>query len=124
MSTEAETMQMPEGLSPLGKKAYEAIMSHLRKNDATDTGGCKAFYSPQEWEDRGERYGTGSVLVVVYDGGDHRRFFNLDSAFVYNPVKGHDVACYDWHEGMGAALGEVGLYFEECTGWFCAVYEV
>lgn len=123
MSTEAETMQMPEGLSPQGQKAYEAIMDHLRKNNATDTGGCKAFYSPQEWKDRGEKYGNGSVLVVVYDGGDHRRFFNLDSAFIWNPITGQDQACYEWTEGMNEALSEAGLYYEECTGWFCAIYE-
>lgn len=122
MSTEQD-MEMPEGLSALGKKAYETIMAHLRKNYATHAGGCKAFYSPKEWEDRGEKYGTGSVLIVVYDGGDHRQYFNLDAAFIWNPILGRDQACYAWTEGMNKVLSEAGFYYEECTGWFCAIYE-
>jgi hypothetical protein len=102
----------PEGLSPEGEKAYDAIMQVLRENGATNTGEGKAFYSPKEWEERGESYGQGAVLIVVYDGGDHRRFFNMDAAY----------PTYMSHLKMTNALGAKDLFFEECTGWYAAVY--
>ena len=62
--------EMPEGLSPKGEAAYDAIMACLKKHEATNTGGCRVFYSPQEWAERKETYGTKAELIVVHDGGD------------------------------------------------------
>lgn len=103
----------PEGLSEAGSKAYDAIMQIITENGATNTGECKAFYSPTEWEKRGESYGKGAELIVVYDGGDHRRFFNMDAAY----------PTYISHLKMVNALGAEGLFFEECTGWYAAIYK-
>lgn len=103
---------MPKGLSRKGQEAYGIIMEVLRAHDGEDTGGCKSFYSPAEWKARGEEYGTESELVVVYDGGDLRPFFNMDDAY----------PGYDLHEKMRQALAKAGLYAEECTGWYGAVY--
>lgn len=72
-----------------------------------ETGGCRAFYSPEEWGQRGEDYGTDSELVIVHDGGD------LSVAGGYSPV---------W-EKINAALHERGLWAEQCTGWYSAVYK-
>lgn len=114
-----ETMQniaidlaRPENLSPEGNAAYDTILSFLKEIDLMYTGGCKVFYSPEEWKERGEQYGTKSHLVVVYDGGAHGQAFSLD----------HAAPSYVHHEAMRDRLGEIGLYTEECTTWYCAVY--
>lgn len=103
----------PEQLSKRGRQAYAVVMRVLKRFGATDTGGCKAFYSPKEWKARGESYGLESELIVVYDGGDHRGAFE--------PEAEHEDSM---HNAMDAALKEVGLYFEPCTGWYSAIYEM
>ncbi len=102
---------MPEGLSHTGQKAYRKIVKTLTKAGATFTGGCKTFYSPQEWADRGEEYGQGAELIVVYDGGDVRAWFSCDHG------------SYQMQEKMREALKKVGVYAEECTCWYSAVYK-
>jgi hypothetical protein len=119
-------LAMPEGLDDAGRRAHEIIVTYLRRHDLTDTGGCKAFYSPVEWKAREEKHGAESHLVVVYDGGALRPVFSMDAA--------HDLDCghyqqtgkrrepYALYEGMQEKLREAGLYFEECTGYYAAVY--
>lgn len=107
-----DDLAIPALLSPLGEKAAQAILSILRKYDALHTGGCRAFYSPQEWTDRGEEYGCESVLLVVHDGGDVARFFN------------HDYQMPGRMASMDAALADVGLYAQPCTTWYTAIYPV
>lgn len=104
---------MPEGLTEDGQTAWKAIVTLLMSEDPRmSTGGCKAFRSPQfHLETQGEKYGKGSVLIVVYDGGDHRPYFTLDAE------------CYDLVERMQQVLSAVGFYVEECTGWYAAVYK-
>lgn len=63
-----KNFEIPEGLSPEGEKAWELVTTFFVENKMTDTGGCKTFYSPKEWQEKGNRYGTKSVLIVVYDG--------------------------------------------------------
>lgn len=112
-----EALAMPEGLSRKGKKAYKAIMDVLKKYDdgskycLADPGGCKTFYSPQEWRARGEEYGIRSELVVVYDGGGPRNFFEWQGGNT------------ELMEEMRLALEAVGLYHEACTCWYGAIYE-
>ncbi len=102
---------MPENLSPEGQNAWKTIVTILMSEDPQmSTGGCTAFYSPQKWRERGERYGVESELIVVYDGGEHRRFFTYDEDD------------YEAMERVNAALGAIGFYLEECTGWYAAVY--
>lgn len=99
-------------------KIHHAILGAL--NDAFEvdgvvdfsSGGCRAFYTPQEWRERGEQYGLNSALVVVYDGGDHAMFFD------YN----HE--CYRAIDRMNEALAKVGYYFECCTCWYSAIYPI
>lgn len=113
-------LAMPAGLSKRGQEAWRTIMANLKRYEITDasTGGCTAFVQPEAWHNRGERYGQGSVLIIIYDGGDLRRFFNMDACFGMG-VKN----CYLQLEEMQAALGEHGFYFEECTGWYAAVFD-
>jgi hypothetical protein len=103
---------MPKGLSEDGQKAWKAILTLLLTDDPQmSTGGCKVFYSPEEWRARGEQYGRESELVIAYDGGDHRPYFTLDAE------------CYDMVERMNGMLSPLGLYTEECIGWYAAVYK-
>lgn len=59
-------LDMPEGLTELGRRAYEIIVAYLKQRGFSDNGTCKAFYAPTEWAARGESYGTKSHLVVAF----------------------------------------------------------
>ena len=73
----------------------------------------KVFYTPEEWQDRGERYCAQSLLVVVYDGeGDVHRAMSLD---------GMDYKC---NQRLQDALAKIGCYFEEGTHWYGGVYPI
>jgi len=101
-----DNLAKPEGLSPVGTVAYEAIMAIVRKYDLTSDG-CRTFYTPKEWFARGEKYGTRSELVIVYDGGDIGEVCRIDGSF--------------YRELLENLKGQ-RLYVEECTGWYAAVY--
>ena len=107
MSTE-NYLEIPEGLSELGKKAAKKIISIMKKNHLQ--AGCKVFYSPTEWADRGESYGCNSELVVVYDGGDHKHMFD----FVTTPRL---------LDKTVEELNKIGVYSECCTCWYSAIYK-
>lgn len=97
----------PEGLSKSGSKAYDLIMKVMGD---PDTGGCRTFYSPEEWKARGEQYGCSGELIVVYDGGDVAPYFSFD----YGNGKRMDE--------MNDALHTIGMYAEQCTNWYSAIY--
>lgn len=111
-TAENPDLNIPEDLSDEGRKAAEAILAHLRHKDTLSTGGCRAFYTPEEWAERGERYGRDSLLIVAHDGGEVAPYFNLD------------YCQYGSYEGMDAALRKHGLYAEQCTSWYTAIYRV
>ena len=121
-------LDMPKDLDAAGRRAYEIIMAYLQEHGRTNTGGCQAFYSPAAWVAREEQYGTKSHLVVVYDGGAMRPVFSMDAAYDLDcgnyrqTGKARDP--YQLYEGMQKKLREAGLYFEECTRWFSAVYSI
>lgn len=100
---------VPENLSPLGRRAAQTIRRVLAARGVRTSGGGRVFYAPVEWVERGERYGHHSELIVTYDGGDHVNFFRLSD---HLPS----------YEVMRKALGEMGMYSEECTCWYAAVY--
>ncbi len=110
MSSNDEDIACPQELGVKGIAAHTAIMSLLRERDATQMGGCKAFYSPAEWTVRGEKYGLESVLIVCHDGGEHTAYFNFDYLE------------YDRMEEMRLALAMAGVWVEQCTSWYSAVY--
>jgi hypothetical protein len=121
-------LAMPADLNTAGRRAYEIIVAYLKEHGRTDTGGCKAFYSPIEWSARKEEYGTKSHLVIVYDGGAMRPVFSMDAAYDLDcgnyQQTGKSREPYAFYEGMQEKLREAGLYFEECTRWYSAVYSV
>lgn len=125
---ESAELTMPGGLDEAGQRAYEIIIAYLKQHDLTNTGGCRAFYSPTEWRAREEAHGTTSHLVVVYDGGDMRPVFSMDAAYsldceIYQETR-QPRNSYALYEGMQEKLREAGLYFEECTHWYSAVYSI
>jgi hypothetical protein len=73
-------------------------------------GGCQAFWSPDKWKQRGEHYGTNSLLILVHDGGD--------LAPLCNPDYGMPLCM----RALEAELREMGLFVESCTCWYSAVY--
>ena len=84
-------------------------LAHLLGGKLYD-GGCRTFYSPEEWAARGESYGRDSCLIVVHDGGDYAHAFN----YAYGSMT--------LRESMREALGAEGYYAEACTGWYTAIY--
>lgn len=74
-------------------------------------GGCKAFYTPEEWKERGEDYVTDAVLIVCHDGGDLAPLFNWD------------YCAYELREKMDEVLKKLGFFPEQCTSWYSAIYK-
>ena len=111
-ATTSTQWPIPEGLSPLGRQAAETIVAFLTEHNRTFHGGGGTFYTPQQWAERGERYGTESTsqLVIVHDGGDHAAAFNWD----------YDEPAF--REALRARLDPLGVYPEQCTSWYSAIY--
>lgn len=85
-------------------------MTLLNDDAQPYTGGCRTFYSPAEWRQRGEEYGLESMLIVCHDGGDVATFFNY----------AHE--CDSRVEKMQEALERVGYWADPCTSWYTAIY--
>jgi len=111
MNNASETIEMPKNISNKAKQAINAIIQTVNHYDNFCSGGGKSFYSPQEWKEREEKYGTESILIVTYDGGDLAPYFNLD------------YECYSQFESMTKSLDKVGLIAEPCTCWYSAIYK-
>lgn len=103
---------IPEGLSVKGRKAAEAIRDFLVAKDLAFHGGGGRFYTPAEWAARGESWGKESLLVVTHDGGDHAPCFNPD------------YECPNLREAFRAALHDAGVWSEQCTSWYTAIYSL
>jgi hypothetical protein len=104
---------IPDDLCPVGRKAAEALVAAVAKFNGRPpyTGGCRAFYSPQAWAERGERTPPReTVLVVVYDGGDFAPMFNLD----YEQYR-----CFEAGE---RALRGAGCWAEAHNHWHTYIY--
>ena len=99
-------------LSGEAKELAEAIRAFLREyNEAEpDGGGCKAYYTPEEWAERGEPYGHGGVVVLVHDGGDLAPFCNWDYG-------------YRLPERFTAFLKHHGYWIEQGTSWHSTVFK-
>ena len=103
-------LDLPTGLSAKGRAAARIIRALLRERQTTYTGGCRAFYSPAEWQARGEQYGTDALLILCHDGGDLAAYCN---------------PAYEDRDAMRAlreALSHIGLFAEQQTGWYTAIY--
>ncbi len=99
---------IPKGLSREGRAAAKAIVA-LAKKYGLEPGDSRVFYTPKEWRERGESYGTSGELVVVYDGGDLASLMTMDYG-------------YKLFDELMGALNAHGCFPEQCTGWYSAVY--
>lgn len=106
----SSTWDIPNGLTRKGREAATLIRDFLREKDITETGGGGRFYTPREWRDRGEKYGTESLLIVTHDGGDHAPAFNMD------------YLAYELMEELRVRLSAIGVFPEQCTSWYSAIY--
>jgi hypothetical protein len=87
-------------------------MIHEDKDGEPYGGGCTAFYSPEQWRERGEKYGLDSVLILCHDGGD---------LSVYcNPYENN----YINRDRLESVLQSLGYWYEPCTTWYSAVYRL
>ena len=101
----------PDLNSPFaGEQAYELIVDFLDWHNLTYTGGCRAFYTPEQWTLRGDQFGEGSVLIVVHDGGD--------LASVFNGSYGSPL-----FDQMAKRLERNGYYAESLSTWATAIYK-
>ena len=96
-------------LSPSQRLLAEVIWSYACDDAGNvDTGGTQPFYSPQEWRQREEEWGTESLLIVVYDGVPTLRraiCFGTQPQALYNELQG------------------LGAWSEEATGWYSCVHQ-
>ena len=103
-------LEIPTGLSQKGRQAARVIVAFLKEKELTETGGCRVFYTPREWKARGEKYGTTSELVVVYDGAEAAYALAMD----YEMYKAIDE--------LQARLDAIGVFFEEATCWYGSIH--
>jgi hypothetical protein len=115
-----EDLKAPEGLSERSLQAWETIVQFLVANDLTYTGGCGAFMDPKEWKERGGEYGTESVLVIFHEGSEVGQAFSMDDCY----ERGGGANCYAKLEAMSDELAKIGLFAEQCTRRYSAVYEI
>ena len=67
-----------------------------------------------QWEQPGlGLYGIGSLMVLLHPPGDPLRAYC-----------NYDCNQYEKIDALTAALSEIGLYVEDCTGDYSGVYEV
>lgn len=104
------TLVIPAGLCPMGQSAAEMILGVLIRKDAAWTGGCRAFFTPKEWREKGHDGVEGAVLIVVHDGGAVGGFFNYDRA--------------DLYDQMADALRDVGVYAESGALWYTGIWPI
>jgi hypothetical protein len=90
------------------KKIAKLINAFLDERGQNDTG--NKMYSPKVWEERGEDYGTNSLLIITHDGGNHAPFFS------------HDYSADAAMEDLRSYLEDRGVYVEQCTSWYSAIY--
>ena len=107
-----------EHLKGKAKKIADDICAAFKKRygEEPDSGGCKTFYSTKEWAARGERWGNGAVLVVVYDGGDFYELLSCNAASYLRPGS--------FSETMDDLCKKHGCYREHLTSWASALYKI
>src|SRR5579884_775745 len=104
-------LAIPPELSPRGKEAVRLILDFLLAERLTGTGGCRAFYSPQQWKERGEEYGHDALLILVYDGGD--------ISMCMDPAEGQHELVDRFMEN----LEQNGFVIEPLSHWCSAIYD-
>lgn len=98
-----------EHLSGEQQRIAAIVLHYVEPGDTG--GGCRAFYTPKQWKERGESYGLNSRLIVCHDGGA--------LAPLFNPRDRGDVQASN---AMHDSLRAMGYYVESCTCWYSAIH--
>lgn len=115
MTTKAnDHLSIPEGLTNDGKRAAKIIRDYLVANELT-WAESDLFMAPQQWADRGEGYGEGSVLILLHETGDAGEALSYDMA-AYAPRP------YYHLEKLRQILADAGFFSEQMYSWSSAVY--
>jgi hypothetical protein len=104
-------LRLPSDIS-LATAAHRTICTFLRRRKLTFTGGCRAFYSPEEWRGLGHSCGPGALLVVCHDGG------SVGDAFSY------DNGRYKLIEAMARELAKIGVFAEQATTTHTVIFPI
>lgn len=108
---EEDDLRNPFTHPPLGFIACDIIRTFLVTHDLIYTGGCRAFYTPHEWQNRGEKGGAGAELIIAHDGGD--------LSYLLREPKLHHLL-----SSLTDSLEKAGLYLEPINSWSTAVYRI
>jgi len=95
---------------PTTAGVYTTLLDFAKEHEFEATN--DDFFTPQLWQARDEEYGTDSLLIVVHDGGEWAPYFN------------HDYGAWERMKDLQDYLLARGLYAEQCTGWYSAIYPV
>jgi len=90
--------------------AAKAVLKALGPNPCGS--GVRAFWTPDEWIARNEKFGKDSLLILCHDGGDLAVMCNWD------------YGRYDLSRKLERELRRHGYYYEQCTSWYSAVYRI
>lgn len=118
-------LDMPEGLSDAGRRAHAIIVAYLAEHGVKQAGQFQAFHSPASWD---QEYGGRSHLVIDHRGGPLGPVFSMDAAYEHDCANyrrtGKTREPYMLYQGMMDKLREAGLFFEDCTRRYSAVYSI
>lgn len=67
-----------------------------------------------------DEYGQRSLLIITHEGTDAARAISLDGA--YNAYARPDQDCYGLYNQFVEYLDKMGVYIEQCTRWYSAIY--
>jgi hypothetical protein len=112
-NTALRNWKIPESATFSQRKAMEYIRAFFSKRQRLYTGGCRSFYTPEQWnaKESADLNVRTAVAVICGDGGE--------VSYAINSMKG-DVAFY---RAFNAHLEAAGLYTESLTCWATAIYE-
>ena len=113
MSYDKDNWAVPTGLSRKARKLALALAKLAKQRNWF--AGQKVFYSPQEWNDRGEPFGKNAALIILHEGGDHAPFFSMDYSY--------EAGSYEDYENQINFLKEHGFWSEGMYRWSSAIYE-
>jgi hypothetical protein len=106
---------IPTGLTRKARNLIHKIREYAKDRKWDSGGHRKIFYSPEEWRERGEHFGTNAAFVILHECGDHAKYFSLDAAY--------DCGTYAYHDEFFHWLKDNGFWSEQLYRWSSGVYE-
>jgi hypothetical protein len=110
------SVNIPEGLCPLGRRAAEVIAAKAAQYEAD--GGSNTLYTPDQWRAQGEDLDSSAVLVVTYDGGDVGIILDYEHCC----PGGGPAKAYAPISDTAAALKSIGALAQPVNHWYTEVY--